>query len=53
MRPLTVLGQTSKFGVQVKVKGGGVTGWAGAISHGAGLDEFALGAKPLTDAEAA
>jgi small subunit ribosomal protein S9 len=29
MRPLTVLGQTSKFGVQVKVAGGG-----GAISHG-------------------
>jgi small subunit ribosomal protein S9 len=34
MRPLTVLGQTSKFGVQVKCEGGGVTGWAGAISHG-------------------
>ena len=34
MRPLTVLGQTSKFGVQAKVDGGGVTGWAGAISHG-------------------
>jgi small subunit ribosomal protein S9 len=34
MRPLTVMGQTSKFGVQVKVEGGGVTGWAGAISHG-------------------
>ena len=34
MRPLTVLGQTSKFGVQVKVAGGGDTGWAGAISHG-------------------
>jgi len=34
MRPLTVLGQTSKFGVQVKVAGGGTTGWAGAISHG-------------------
>ena len=31
---LTVLGQTSKFGVQAKVAGGGVTGWAGAISHG-------------------
>ena len=34
MRPLTVLGQTSKFGVQAKVEGGGVSGWAGAISHG-------------------
>jgi small subunit ribosomal protein S9 len=34
MRPLTVLGQQGKFGVQAKVEGGGVTGWAGAISHG-------------------
>ena len=34
MRPLTVLGQVGRFGVQAKVAGGGVTGWAGAISHG-------------------
>lgn len=34
LRPLTVLGQQGKFGVQAKVEGGGVTGWAGAISHG-------------------
>ncbi len=34
MRPLNVSGQQGKFGVQVKVEGGGVTGWAGAISHG-------------------
>ena len=34
MRPLTVLGQVGKFGVQAKVEGGGVSGWAGAISHG-------------------
>jgi small subunit ribosomal protein S9 len=34
MRPLNVLGQNGRFGVQVKVEGGGVTGWAGAISHG-------------------
>ena len=34
LRPLVALGQSSKFGVQVKVEGGGVTGWAGAISHG-------------------
>jgi small subunit ribosomal protein S9 len=34
MRPLTVLGQVGRFGVQAKVSGGGVTGWAGAISHG-------------------
>jgi small subunit ribosomal protein S9 len=34
LRPLTALGQQSKFGVQVKVEGGGVAGWAGAIAHG-------------------
>jgi small subunit ribosomal protein S9 len=34
LRPLTALGQVGKFGVQAKVEGGGVTGWAGAISHG-------------------
>ena len=34
MRPLVALGQSGKFGVQAKVEGGGVTGWAGAISHG-------------------
>ena len=34
LRPLSVLGQQGKFGVQAKVEGGGVTGWAGAISHG-------------------
>ena len=34
LRPLNVLGQQGKFGVQVKVEGGGVSGWAGAISHG-------------------
>lgn len=34
LSPLTTLGQSGKFGVQVKVEGGGVSGWAGAISHG-------------------
>ena len=34
LRPLTVLSQQGKFGVQAKVEGGGITGWAGAISHG-------------------
>ena len=34
LRPLTVLGQLCKFGVQIKVEGGGTSGWAGAISHG-------------------
>jgi len=31
---LEVTEQAGKFGAQVKVAGGGVTGWAGAISHG-------------------
>ncbi len=34
LQPLQVAGQQGKFGVQAKVEGGGVTGWAGAISHG-------------------
>lgn len=48
LRPLTVLGQTSKFGVQVKCAGGGTTGWAGAISHGIAraLVEFDQTLKP-------
>lgn len=34
LAPLNALGQMGKFGVQAKVSGGGITGWAGAISHG-------------------
>jgi small subunit ribosomal protein S9 len=34
LAPLNALGQMGKFGVQAKVEGGGVSGWAGAISHG-------------------
>ena len=34
LRPLVVTGQQGKFGVQAKVEGGGVSGWATAISHG-------------------
>jgi small subunit ribosomal protein S9 len=34
LRPLTSTGNAGKFGVQIKVEGGGHTGWAGAISHG-------------------
>ena len=32
--PLQVTGSQDKFNVQVKVEGGGITGWAGAIAHG-------------------
>jgi small subunit ribosomal protein S9 len=48
MRPLTALGQVGKFGVQAKVEGGGITGWAGAISHGIAraLVEFDETLKP-------
>jgi small subunit ribosomal protein S9 len=34
MRPLTVTESQEKFNAQVKVEGGGISGWAGAISHG-------------------
>lgn len=33
-RPLAVTGNQGKFNVQVKVEGGGVSGWAGAVAHG-------------------
>ena len=34
LRPLMVAESQDRFNAQVKVAGGGVTGWAGAISHG-------------------
>jgi small subunit ribosomal protein S9 len=34
LRPLTVTESQEKFNAQVKVEGGGISGWAGAISHG-------------------
>ena len=34
MRPLVATESVSQFNVQVKVGGGGVSGWAGAIRHG-------------------
>jgi small subunit ribosomal protein S9 len=48
MRPLVVLGQAGKFAVQAKCEGGGITGWAGAISHGIAraLVEFDESLKP-------
>lgn len=48
MAPLNALGQLGKFGVQAKVAGGGVSGWAGAISHGIAraLVEFDENLKP-------
>ncbi len=34
LRPLTVTELMGTFNVQVKVQGGGISGWAGAIRHG-------------------
>lgn len=34
MRPLVLTETDRQFSVQVKVVGGGITGWAGAIRHG-------------------
>jgi small subunit ribosomal protein S9 len=34
LAPLRAAQAESKFNVQAKVQGGGITGWAGAISHG-------------------
>jgi small subunit ribosomal protein S9 len=34
LRPLAVTEMMGAFNVQVKVEGGGVSGWAGAIRHG-------------------
>jgi len=33
-RPLELTGTAQRFNVSVKVRGGGVSGWAGAIAHG-------------------
>ncbi|MBM4411246.1 MAG: 30S ribosomal protein S9 [Dehalococcoidia bacterium] len=34
LRPLAVTEMLGAFNVQVKVEGGGISGWAGAIRHG-------------------
>lgn len=34
LQPLRVTGNLNRFNVQVKVEGGGISGWAGAIAHG-------------------
>jgi small subunit ribosomal protein S9 len=34
LRPLEVAESQDKFNAQVKVEGGGISGWAGAIAHG-------------------
>lgn len=34
LAPLKAAGAQERFNVQAKVEGGGITGWAGAVSHG-------------------
>lgn len=34
LRPLQVTESEGRFNAQVKVEGGGISGWAGAIAHG-------------------
>ncbi len=34
LMPLKAVGGADKFNVQAKVNGGGISGWAGAVSHG-------------------
>jgi len=34
MQPQTVTETTDKFHVQAKIAGGGISSWAGALSHG-------------------
>jgi small subunit ribosomal protein S9 len=34
LQPLAVTDSAGKYRVQAKVTGGGITGWAGAVSHG-------------------
>jgi small subunit ribosomal protein S9 len=43
VQPLRVTGNQTRFNVQAKVEGGGVSGWAGAIAHGV--------ARALVDAD--
>ena len=48
MRPLVVLGQAGKFGVQAKCEGGGVTGWAGKPRTSRGRCRRSDGATSLS-----
>ena len=34
LAPLKAAGSAERYNVQAKVEGGGITGWAGAVSHG-------------------
>jgi small subunit ribosomal protein S9 len=34
LAPLKAVGAADRFNVQARVAGGGITGWAGAVSHG-------------------
>ncbi len=52
LRPLLVSAQTDKFNAQVKVEGGGISAWAGAVAHGIARALVAMDEKlkkPLRD----
>jgi small subunit ribosomal protein S9 len=34
LKPLQVSAQSDKFNAQIKVEGGGISAWAGAVAHG-------------------
>ncbi|MBG93075.1 MAG: 30S ribosomal protein S9 [Chloroflexi bacterium] len=53
LRPLVATDNMTNFNIQVRVEGGGVSGWAGAISHGVSraLVAYNDGNKKLLRAE--
>ena len=53
LRPLVATDNMTNFNIQVRVEGGGVSGWAGAISHGVSraLVAYNDGDKKLLRAE--
>jgi small subunit ribosomal protein S9 len=48
LQPLRATGNQSRFNIQAKCEGGGITGWAGAIQHGVAraLVDFDENLKP-------
>jgi small subunit ribosomal protein S9 len=48
LAPLKAAGADNRFNVQARIAGGGITGWAGALSHGIAraLSESDAGLKP-------
>ncbi len=52
LKPLQVSAQSDKFNAQIKVEGGGISAWAGAVAHGMARALVAMDVglkKPLRD----